>query len=867
MSMLKFTSFGGEVPRLTKRNLPDNSAQEAGNLLADTNEFRPLPEDVEGSAISFMAVDQTCKTLYRYPSNSENLAGAELAMKVERSQIIDDQYDRVYVSMIKGETEYAPKVMIGTGSLDATAATLKPLGAKYPTVKPTLALLTGTTFLSPTGMESEKGSILAQIKAIVQQSLEFYWWNPQFDAAPLSVARGFRESPFVTPSPTGNGIWQRVFGVYAANAQSDITPGTWVTFNGSALERHLWMTQVQNPAHHHYGTTGWMTGSGSTNRAYYADFNAKVLLWKIKADVTVQVTALQQVFIPGTTTPVLSAGEISGLFAVLRAWLPANPMDIPSADAQQMLTRFTAAYSQLIPVLENGDDTAVEPAMTLQKLTGWVGELQSVATSLAQAFETFATTQFDESLAAYMQETRFDGKFPDGETAIVEPRFYTYTFVNSRGEESKPYAPGDGNDDTEFEIMEVNQQQGVSVTRPSVDAGDITAHDLSKWRIYRSATSTTTSMMLAAELPIATTVFTDNLLTEQLNEVLTTSSWYPPPVYSSGGDAVAVQNFAATGANTYRYLKGIVAMPGGFMAGYLDNSVYFSEAYYAYAWPPEYAIPCTDDIRALGVFGNTLVVLTNGRVSFISGSSPDGMQKIDIETVESCASARSVVPVSGGVIFASHNGLCVASQQGVQNMTAQLFTRDEWQAIQPNSLICEEMDGVVYFTQDGGAPFMGALHVPTGKLVRIDTQVTAMYSDYKNGRLYLAYPPETGEIAKAYAFLEHQELYRTAHWRSKRIVLEKETGFAWMAVEGTQSTDNPLNVDIYGYLTDSTGTEVETKLTTATDNGTYSAVVTDTRPIRVGVGRFKDFEVEIRGQCRINSVLFASSTAELQGVN
>lgn len=864
MSMLKFTTFGGEVPRLTKRNLPDNAAQEAYNLLADTPEFRPLPADTGAVDIALMAGGATCKTLYRYPSTTETPMGSALALKLERSPIVADQYDRVYVSTMKGETEMAPRVMTA-GSTNPGSPGLPFLGVKYPTAKLTLTALDGETLLTAGKVETGKDGLLADIRTILQDAVEEVWWNPSFDASPLTAARGFREAE------NGGGLWQRVFGVVAPTAQSNITPGTWVTFNGSDLERHMWVTEVQNPPYKHYGYSDpdWMEGSGTANRAYYANFQAKTKLYKLKSDGALNVTGgvrdkLKALLITGTTTRLLSDDEITGLFGVLRHWLPADPMAIPSADAQALLSRFRAAYDGIVPKLENGFDTTEAPAMALQKLSELEGELRSTHMAIAQALTNFATTEFDAAVIAYMQETRFDGKFPEGETPVIEPRFYTYTFVNERGEESKPYLPGDGNIDTEFQVIEVNQKQGVTVTRPAVDAGVITLHKLTKWRIYRAANGSETSAMLfAAELPIATTVYPDALKTEQLNEPLATSSWFPPPVYSSGSDAEAVQNFDATGANTYRYLKGIVAMPGGFMAGYLDNTVYFSEVYHAYAWPPEFAIPVQDDIRALGVFGNTLVVLTNGRVSFISGAAPDAMQKIDIETVESCASARSVVPVSGGVIFASHNGLCLASQQGVQNLTPQLFTRDEWLAIDPYSLICEEMDGVVYFTQDNGVKFMGALHVPSGKLVRVDQHVTAMYSDYLNGRLYVAYPPVGGAVPKAYALMAHPDNYRTARWKSKRIVLEKQTGFAWLAVEGEQTSGNPLNVNIWGFLED--GTQV--KLTTATGTGTYSAVVTNTKPVRVEAGRFKDFEVEIRGQCRVSSVLLASSTAELQGVN
>ena len=299
------------------------------------------------------------------------------------------------------------------------------------------------------------------------------------------------------------------------------------------------------------------------------------------------------------------------------------------------------------------------------------------------------------------------------------------------------------------------------------------------------------------------------------------------------------------------------------MAGFIENTIYFSEPYHPYAWPPEYALTCEADIVALGVFGNTLVVLTKRGPEYVSGDAPSGMSKVRLESNEVCRSPRSVVPVSGGVVFASQNGLCMATQQGVLNMTDKLWTSNEWFGLEPERFICEEKAGVLYVGHEGGV-LLGALHIPSGKLVRMDLQVTALYSDFQTGELFAALPPASGQRA-GFIHLMHGAGSRTARWRSKRIVLQAETGFAWLAVEGAQTVATPLRVDIYGYYMDG-DTEVEVKLDTAKSDATYSAVVTDTAPIRVGVGRYKNFEVEIRGQCRVTSVQLVSSTNELKGV-
>ena len=52
MTVIKLTNLGGVYPAVLPRNLPDNGAQVAHNLLARTTEFRPLLTDVAEAAIS-----------------------------------------------------------------------------------------------------------------------------------------------------------------------------------------------------------------------------------------------------------------------------------------------------------------------------------------------------------------------------------------------------------------------------------------------------------------------------------------------------------------------------------------------------------------------------------------------------------------------------------------------------------------------------------------------------------------------------------------------------------------------------------------------------------------------------------------------
>lgn len=836
MSMLKFTTFGGEVPRLTKRDLPDSNAQTAQNLRADTPEFHPLNTDHDPNlSITGMAINTDCKTLYRYPTGSTTPMGSALSLSLVRSPIVDDQYDRVYTAVLYGETEYPPKVLSAEAASTAPipGASLRPLGVKFPVNPCTLSVATvDDTFMTPWESASYEASLMDTIRMIVLSALTPTLWNPAFS---LTGMPAFREDP----ANTGKGTYQRIW--------TNTTPGsstpTWNTYNSTPVANHLWTLEIANPA--------WVVDGAY--RTYYLNFPAKVMTWRVAADVSAQTAQLQALVLPGTTDRVLTDGEITALWAAMRLTLPDDPLATNGADLQTLLTRYKVDYRTLVNYLDQGFTGDVTPQAGYQLATKAFYDIQATVDGITSFYETQVKVNFEQAIITHFK-SRFTGNLPEGETPLVEPRYYTYTFVNDRGEESKPYQPGSGNTETDLPFIEVNQAQNVTITVPSdflTDAVVGTDDHITKWRLYRSASGTdAAAFMFVAEIPVATLSYVDIRRTDSLGEVMATTSWSPPPTRVVS---------AAT-----QYLKHLVALPGGFMAGFLGDTVYFSEPYHPYAWPAEYSIPVRGDVVALGVFGVTLVVLTNRGPVYISGNSPESLSTVVLESNEVCRSPRSVVPVEGGVLFASQNGLCVASQNGVKVLTDQLWTKKEWEALSPGDFICEEMNGVVYMSHTGGV-VTAALHLPTMKLVQLDLQVTAWYSDFHTGELFAAKKPATGQSAKVIKLLEGSTL-RTAVWRSKRIVLEKETGFAWLRVEGEHTAAAPINVDIYGYFIGSDGTEVQEKLTTATGNGTYSAVLVNTTPVRVQTGRYKDFEVQVTGACRVTSVDLFSSTAELQGV-
>jgi len=241
-----------------------------------------------------------------------------------------------------------------------------------------------------------------------------------------------------------------------------------------------------------------------------------------------------------------------------------------------------------------------------------------------------------------------------GGAAPVVTRSYTYTWVNEFGEESTPALPvtGAGNANGVWNIG--------NIVDPVAVAGYA---NYTKKYLYRTITGTSgqTTFYRVSEVAIGVTTFADNgaLLTDAIlagKLTLESTSYNLPP---------------AT-------LKGFVAMPNGFLIGFDGNSVYMSESFQFHAWPADYKQATETPIVGLGVLGQTCVVCTQGYPATITGVKPATCSFTKSNADEPCLSRGSIVSSPDGVIYASQNGLILVGPSGIQNVTKDLITRDDW---------------------------------------------------------------------------------------------------------------------------------------------------------------------------------------------
>ena len=402
---------------------------------------------------------------------------------------------------------------------------------------------------------------------------------------------------------------------------------------------------------------------------------------------------------------------------------------------------------------------------------------------------------------------------------IPQSRAYVYTYVSAYGEEGQPCEA------LTNQVIDVYSDQDVVLTLPGVVTGD---HNLSKKRIYRTDTSGT--FRFVADVTVATTTYTDSKTESQLGEAITTVNFDPPP------DNVTADHPDGP-------LLGLVTMPNGVFAGFAGRTVCFSEAFLPHAFPDEFKLGVKSDIVALAPLQSGLLILTTEKPYIASGLDPATMALTEIDSTLSCVSKRSVVDMGSSVMYASPDGLVMATDNGLKLVTEELLTRDQWQELVPSSIIGFMWEGHYIGFYDTGSTQKGFIFDPRGNknsLTDLDFYATAGFNELEEDVLYLV----VGGYVKKFATGSPL----TYTWKSRKFY-----------------NSRPINPGVAKVQADSYGSGITFKLYA---DGTlqHTETVTSDALFRLPSGyKAKEFEIEISGSDAVNEVCVYESAGEING--
>lgn len=297
-----------------------------------------------------------------------------------------------------------------------------------------------------------------------------------------------------------------------------------------------------------------------------------------------------------------------------------------------------------------------------------------------------------------------------GVATTTELRYYTYTYVTDWGEESAPAPPS----------AEVSCKTDDTLSIEGIDPPPAGSHGTNRVRIYRTQTGVqgdTEFFFLREILSTATSTTDDG---RELAEVMKTDGWLPPPATLS--NLTAMWNGMAAAINK------------------VDGSVRYCIAYKPYAWPIALeTLPPNARAVALATFGQSLLVLTNGRPVLVSGSSPDSLDEQPIDVNQACIAPRSAVSVGHGVVWACPDGLAYLGAGGAKLLTAGILTQDDWRQMNPSSIVAACYEGAYFaFYAVGGVKkgFMIDALQPTG-IYFFDQGYDAVFLDESQDALFV----------------------------------------------------------------------------------------------------------------------------------
>lgn len=327
--------------------------------------------------------------------------------------------------------------------------------------------------------------------------------------------------------------------------------------------------------------------------------------------------------------------------------------------------------------------------------------------SIPAGFQDLLSTPVDVALV--------EGKVPAKK--VPESRTYVYTYVSAYGEEGPP-SPASA-------VIDIDPDQAVSLSGMSTAPSG--AYNVTHKRIYRSSTvGNQAQFQFVAEIVVANETYSDTKKQSDLGETLPSETWDAPPAK----------------------LFGLRIMANGIACGFVKDdvcrTVALSEAFLPHAWPPEYTFTTDDTIVGIGVFRQSIAVLTKSFPYVIYGVDPAAMSMTRLELQQACVSAKSIVETGDGVIYASPDGLISISGNGAQNVTQNLFTRDQWQEFVPSSMQCFFHDGRIHILYTPATGSRGMLVVDVSGqgaiLTRADinaaTEIKGGYYDSRTDTLY-----------------------------------------------------------------------------------------------------------------------------------
>lgn len=460
------------------------------------------------------------------------------------------------------------------------------------------------------------------------------------------------------------------------------------------------------------------------------------------------------------------------------------------------------------------------------------------------------TTTPKESVNLYVAE-HYNSEPVDSLSTFTS---YVYTNVNNDGFESAP-SPAS-------EIVYSHPDLTVAVGMPVVNAGDTTStscrpnipldeYGLStsgtKYTrfVYRSASTETgeTQFLFVNQVLNGGVSLSDKKKNSELGEPLETTDWELPPC--DGHSVVSLPNGITVMASKNELCPSVVDRP--------------------HAYPLDFRLSTDFPIVGLAAIDTTIVVLTEANPYIVVGNTPDSLSMAKLELNQGCVSRESIQLLKGyGVVYASPDGLCAIDGASVQIITEQYYTRDQWQNLNPETMVSFVHDDRYFCFHDGNSTVAGFVFdpKPTGFGV-VDLSFTAFnplyqrisggYTDPLTDSLYIVPSGQPSVLQWEGGFNSMQYI-----WDSKSHELPFPIAFTMASVKYTTSGQDPGGSTFNLFVTNPVNGKTDTQSTKTIPVGVSRDLIFRISPRAVNRATYR-----ITGHDRVREVQVVEDESEL----
>ena len=402
---------------------------------------------------------------------------------------------------------------------------------------------------------------------------------------------------------------------------------------------------------------------------------------------------------------------------------------------------------------------------------------------------------------------------------VVQTRAYVFTLVrrwNGIDEESKPSAASALSTVTPGDAVTVTFNTTAPPSGNYTPAGAV-------WlkRLYRANTGTSgAAFQFLTEVDITTPTYNDTLLSEALNEVLSTENYDPAP----------------------DEMIGLVSMPNGIVVGFRENEIIPSEAYQPHTYPIPYRLSTKYKIVAMAVFGHSVVIGTTEKPYILTGVIPEALTLEEVDIRQACVSKRSMVDMGEYVMYASPDGLVAVGRGIAKVITEDFFTRNEWQGYQPETIHGYFWDGrYVGYYGNGAGGFIFDPGEGSASFMPLSDYFQSGYADIETDTLYVLSGQNIAAWDAGTAALQQR-------WKTGVMVAGKPTNPGAARVIGLQTLANPT---VFSLWADGSLVHIQS----CPDSKAFRL------PSVYGLAEF--FEIEVSGKTKVDEILISHSMTEL----